>query len=67
MRLNMTPEDWSDEEEAIRRVLHVPNMACKLFSILVVGELGYLASFGQGWCFIRDKQRKVVATATLVD
>ena len=44
MWLNMTPEDWSDKEEAIRQVLHLPNMACNLFSFRAIDELGYLAS-----------------------
>ena len=48
-------------------VLYVPNMACILFLIWVIDELGYLATFGRGRCFIWDKRRKVVVTATLED
>ena len=48
-------------------VLHVPDLACNLFSVRAAVRKGNKVVFSDGWCHVRDRNDELCATGSLVN
>ena len=51
----------------VHNVLHVPQMACNLFSVRAAASKGNLIKFGHSRCWIRDSSGKLCGMGTMVN
>ena len=63
--LNMTFKVSDSKHAVLKCVLHVPKLACNLFSVRAAVSRGNV-QFGQSRCWIRDGRRKLLEMGSLV-
>ena len=64
--LNMIFKVSDSKRAVLTHVLHVPKLACNLFSVRAAVSRGNVVQFGMSRCWIRDGSRKLLGMGSLV-